>query len=427
MKTLVVEDNANERKLLRINLERHGCSVIEAADGVEGLERISEVYPDLIISDALMPRMDGYQFLRKLKTDDNLKSIPFIFYSATYTGQREVELAVAIGADAFIIKPKDPDEFWTEILSILEKCKLRPQPVPPVKLIQEDEEYLSRYSSMIAAKLEEKITECEKGFTELKRTQAELELKTAELERSNAELEHFAHVASHDLKAPLISVGGFAAILQKKYGDRLDAKGREYLSRIMDGTTRMELLINDLMSYARVTTHARPFRPVSCNTVLGVVLSNLGAAIEESGADISFDDLPTVTGDETQLIQLFQNLISNAITYRGHGPPEIRISVKPVSDPDAQAAIRIGRVLPTGQTAMRTGWLFSISDFGIGINPLQFEQIFKIFQRLHTDDSKYPGTGIGLALCKKIVERHGGRIWVESQPGKGSTFYFTVP
>jgi signal transduction histidine kinase len=414
MKTLIAEDNADDRRILRYNLERHGCTVIEAADGQEGLELARAHKPELIISDALMPRMDGYQFLRSVKTDDNLKSVPFIFYSAVYTGQKEAEFAVSIGADAFIVKPKEPEELWAAVLGILEQCKLKTRPAASAPLVEADEEYLRKYSAIVATKLEEKMIVCERAVTELKRAEEKLELKTAELERSNAELEHFAHVASHDLKEPLVSIGGFSELLLNKYKDRLDAKGREYLSRIMNGTARMEALINDLLAYSRVTTKARPFQPVDCNAVLRAALADLKAAIEESRAVITFDELPTVTGDETQLTQLFQNLISNAIKYRSERPLRVHVSAKLIDDPAAHSILETGR-------------LFSVSDTGIGIDQAHFEKIFEIFQRLHADEKKYPGTGIGLAICKKIVERHGGRIWVESKPGEGSVFYFTLP
>lgn len=268
-------------------------------------------------------------------------------------------------------------------------------------------------------------------ITELKLTGEELERKTNELKRSNEELEHFAHVASHDLKAPLLSIGGFAEIVQSTYADRIDEKGRTYLSRIVAGTARMERLINDLLAYATVTTQARPFGPVDCKAVLAAVLSNLSSGIEETGASITVDELPTVAGDETQLVRLFQNLIGNAINYRGDGPPRIRISAEKfpaagARDADADSPGPTSQVAARApQPAVPAGWLFSVSDNGIGIDSRYYERIFLLFQRLHTDETAYSGTGIGLAVCKKIVERHGGRIWVESGPG-GSTFYFTI-
>ncbi len=265
-------------------------------------------------------------------------------------------------------------------------------------------------------------------MTEFKRTGEDLEKKTRELSRSNAELERFAYVASHDLKEPLLSIGGFAEVLQEKYGDKLDAKGMTFLSYIVEGTVRMKHLIDDLLSYARVTTRARPFEPVDCNAVLGAVLSSLKSAIDESGAVITLDELPTVTGDETQLVQIFQNLIGNALKYRRAAPPVIHVSAKPVSEPPEPGHADEGKEAPVrgSRAGLGKGWLFAVSDNGIGIALRDFDKLFQIFQRLHSDEGEYPGTGIGLAICSKIAERHGGSIWVESEPGKGSTFFFTI-
>jgi PAS domain S-box-containing protein len=261
-------------------------------------------------------------------------------------------------------------------------------------------------------------------ITERKRAQEQLTQKTAELERSNAELEQFAAIVSHDLKEPLVSLGGFAQILRDKYRDNLDAKAQVLISHIIDGTFRMERLIKDLLAYAKVNATERSFIPLSCGTIVRIVLSNLGMAIEESGAIITVDELPTVMGEEMQLIQLFQNLIGNAIKYRGEQPLRVHISAQALGRGEM---ISRETISPLGHRApySGTGWLFSVSDNGIGIDPSHSERIFQIFYRLH--QGRYPGSGIGLSVCKKIVERHGGRIWVESEPGKGSTFYFTVP
>jgi len=262
-------------------------------------------------------------------------------------------------------------------------------------------------------------------ITERKRAEEKLMQKTAELERSNAELEQFASIVSHDLKEPLVSLGGFAQILREKHGDKLDAKAQALVSNIINGSFRMEHLIKSLLAYAKINTAERSFRPVSCNAALSIALSNLERAIEESGAVITVDDLPTVAGDEIQIVQLFQNLIGNAIKYRGDQSPRIHVAAR--SDGDADTNSRDTTPLsPPRNPHTGTGWLFSVSDNGIGIDPADRERIFWIFYRLHRDD-RYPGTGIGLALCKKIVELHGGRIWVESESGRGATFYFTLP
>ncbi|OYW31261.1 MAG: hypothetical protein B7Z47_01575 [Chthoniobacter sp. 12-60-6] len=226
----------------------------------------------------------------------------------------------------------------------------------------------------------------------------------AELARSNAELEQFAYVATHDLQEPLRAVASCVQLLQKRYEGRLDARAVEFITHAVDGTMRMQTLINDLLAYSRISTHAQAFASTECTKVLAAALANLSIATAESGAVITSDGLPMVMGDATQLTQLFQNLIGNAIKFRAERP----------------ALIHIGAVLKEDE------WWFTVADNGIGMEPQYFERVFQVFQRLHTRRA-YQGTGIGLAICKKVVERHGGRIWVESQPGQGSTFCFTIP
>jgi signal transduction histidine kinase len=232
----------------------------------------------------------------------------------------------------------------------------------------------------------------------------ELNNVTTELERSNQELQQFAYVASHDLQEPLRMVAGFTSLLERRYKDKLDQDAQEFINFAVDGAVRMQRLIDDLLAYSRVGSHHIPFEAVDCNCLLDQAISNLQVAIEESHAVITRGNLPTVTCNGLQMIQLFQNLISNAVKFRGAEPPRIHI-----------AAARRGEE-----------WLFSCRDNGIGIDPQYHDRVFKIFQRLHSRD-EYAGTGIGLALCMKIVELHKGRIWMESELGKGATFYFTLP
>jgi PAS domain S-box-containing protein len=243
-----------------------------------------------------------------------------------------------------------------------------------------------------------------RDISDRKRAEEALAAQTQELARSNAELEQFAYVASHDLQEPLRMVSSYMQLLARRYRGKLDADADEFIDFAVDGAARMQRLIRDLLMYSRVGTKGKEPVPTDCGAVIGYALANLQEAIAEKGATVSHDELPTVMGDEVQLTQLFQNLIGNAIKFQGEEPPRVHVGV-----------LREG-----------SGWLFSVRDNGIGISPEHFERIFKIFQRLHGRE-EYPGTGIGLSVCKKIVEWHGGRIWVKSAPGEGTTFLFTIP
>ncbi len=241
-------------------------------------------------------------------------------------------------------------------------------------------------------------------ITERKQAEQERERLIQELERSNASLQQFAYAASHDLQEPLRTVSNFMELLSKKYGASLDAAAQKYISFAVNGAGRMSALISDLLAYSRVSTRVRPFQPVEMDQVVRDVLGNLKTAIEESGATVSYDTMPAVLGDQMQLMQLLQNLMSNAIKFRKPGvPPRVHISSQ----------------------ARGAKWVFGVHDNGIGIDARHYQRIFEIFQRLHSLD-EYQGTGMGLAICKRIVERHDGRMWVDSKPGHGTSFCFTL-
>ncbi len=261
------------------------------------------------------------------------------------------------------------------------------------------------------------VAELKALLVERKRAEQERDRLVAELQRSNKELEQFASAASHDLQEPLRVISGFARLVEERYKGKLDQKADDFIGNIVDGAARMHRLIGDLLDYSRVTTRGKPFKPVDCNDALQKALANLRTAIDEAGAEITAGPLPVVPADETQLVRLFQNLVGNAVKYRRREEaPRVQVSAGIVPDRREQAARAAGP---------EKGWLFLVRDNGIGIESRNFERIFEIFQRLHPR-SDYPGTGIGLAICKKIVERHGGRIWVESEFGKGSSFFFIL-
>ena len=245
----------------------------------------------------------------------------------------------------------------------------------------------------------------EREIEERKRAEEQLAKNVGELKRSNDELQQFAYVASHDLQEPLRMVASYTQLLAKRYKGQLDADADEFISYAVDGTNRMRRLIQDLLAFSRAGTSAKAVPEVSSENALKEALINLQATIAESGAVVTHDSLPVITADESQLTQVFQNLVGNAIKYHGTEAPRVHVSA---SKNDGQE------------------WVFSVQDNGMGIDPQYFDRIFVIFQRLHGRE-EFAGTGIGLAICKKVLEKQGGRIWVESQPGKGSTFHFALP
>jgi PAS domain S-box-containing protein len=249
------------------------------------------------------------------------------------------------------------------------------------------------------------VTAAIRNITERKRSEEHLVKTVAELNRSNDELQQFAYVASHDLQEPLRMVASYTQLLAERYKGRLDSDADEFIAYAVDGSNRMQVLIQDLLAYSRAGTNGKAHRKISSDNALKEALTNLRATIQESGAVVTHDLLPMITTDGTQLAQIFQNLVGNAVKYHGAAAPRVHVS------------------------AAKTGgdeWIFSVRDNGLGIDPQYFDRIFVLFQRLH-GQTEFKGTGIGLTICKKMLERLGGRIWVESQPGKGSTFHFALP
>ncbi|MGE5379228.1 MAG: sensor histidine kinase, partial [Candidatus Aminicenantes bacterium] len=240
-------------------------------------------------------------------------------------------------------------------------------------------------------------------ITPQKQIEEEMIKALLDVEQSNSELEQFAYIASHDLQEPLRMIASYSQLLTRRYEGKLDSKADQYINYITEGVQRMQTLIMDLLHYSRTATSKEDLKPVDLNIVMTEVLTDLKVAVETSHADIRVSPLPALMANHTQIRQLFQNLIGNAIKFRGDEIPVIEV----------------------GALEEAERWLFSIKDNGIGIDQEYSEKVFMLFQRLN-DREKYPGTGIGLAVCKKIVERHGGKIWIESEAGKGTTFFFTI-
>ena len=368
---LIVDDVSVNLQLVTTQLEARGYLALVARGGQEAIQRAEFAQPDLILLDVVMPGMDGFETCRRLKQSDATRDIPVIFMTALANTDDKIEGFRAGGVD-YVTKPLNAEEVLARVDTHLTLYALRQQLASQNQQLRQE----------IAAR----------------------EQVQAALRRSNAELEQLAYVASHDMQEPLRMVASYLQLVAERYGNALDADGHEFIGYAVDGAKRMQALISDMLTYSRVSTRARPFEPTDCARIVATAERHLQLAIEEGGAVITRGELPTVLGDEVQYLQLFQNLIGNAIKFRGNAPPRLHVTAQPAED----------------------GWCFSVADNGIGIAPEYFERIFVLFQRLH-GRREYPGTGIGLALCKRIVERHGGRIWVESTPGQGSVFRFTLP
>jgi len=361
---LIVDDKLENLKVLESTLVQQGYEVRKAINGSMALMGAIAELPDLVLLDIKMPDMDGYEVCRQLKANQETSDIPIIFLSALDDVLDKVK-AFDVGGVDYIVKPFQTEEIIIRVQNQLQILNLQQQ---------------------------------------LRVHNKQLTTLNQELVRSNRELEQFAYVASHDLREPLRMIMSFSQLLAQRYSGQFDEEGDKILDFVVDGAKRMERLIQDLLAYSRVANQVKTFESLNCEEVIDRALSNLQLTIQETNAQITRDTLPIIFGDKTQLVQLFQNIIANGIKYQQEEAPIIHIG----------AETRQGQLL------------FSIKDNGIGINPQHQERVFQIFQRLHTRQ-EYSGTGIGLAICKKIVELHGGKIWVESAVGKGTTFLFTMP
>jgi signal transduction histidine kinase len=361
---LVVDDDELNRDILARNLERLGHRVLAAANGKQALTMLETEQADLVLLDFMMPGMDGVEVLEAMRSRDETCHVPVIMLSAS-DELEQVAISIQAGAEDYLLKPFEPVLLRARINAALERKRLRD--------------------------LERQKT-------------AELERAERELRLSNDELQRFVYAASHDLKEPLRTVTAFAQLFSRKYGAGLEKDATELLEIIIGATKRMADLINDLLAYSDISMSAWTPGQVATEEVLDETLQFLRHAMEESNATITHDPLPVVTADRSQLTRLFQNLISNGIKYREPGEnPRIHIS----------AESHDGR------------WVFSVQDNGVGIPADHRETVFQVFRRLH--GREIPGTGVGLAICQRVVERLGGHIWVDAAPDHGSIFRFDVP
>lgn len=391
---LIVDDQPNNLRLLSTTLSEAGYKVRNAISAKMALMGIEKALPQLILLDIMMPQMDGYQLCQHLKSDERTQHIPVIFLSALDNEWDKVK-AFEVGGSDYITKPFHVQEVLSRVKNQLTLVCQQQQIVEQNWQLQQQNQQLQQLNG--------------------------------ELIRSNQDLEEFARIASHDLRSPLQTMKAFGQLFCQKYQGLLDDKADHYMKRILEAGDRMEKLIQDLLNYSRVETHRAEFEPTDCNQVIESVLANLDSVIQQRGAVITCEHLPIVMADGIQLVQLFQNLIGNALKFCSpEVAPEIKIAaeLRQKSSPSSYESAIVPPIPP--EPTEFNEWVFRVQDNGIGIESAYFERIFKVFQRLHTSE-EYPGTGIGLSICQKIVEHHGGQIWVESSLGVGTTFYFTIP
>ncbi len=360
---LVVDDDETNRDILKRHLERQGYSVEESASGSDAIAKLRGMSFDAVLLDLVMPEMNGLDVLKILKQDSALFNIPVLVISAS-DELASVAESIKSGAEDYLFKPFDPILLRARLSATLDRKRLR------------DEERLRS---------------------------AELEKVTQALQHSNEDLQRFAYAASHDLQAPIRTITSYLQLLERRLGERLSEDEREMISFATDAAKRMSTLIQDLLLYSQVSTQRRTVESVDCEALLTGLVRDLKTAIDESRAKIVWESLPNVEAEWISLRQLLQNLVGNAIKYRSIRPPYIQV------------------------TATRNGefWTFCVGDNGLGIAPEYKQRIFEMFQRLHGEE--LPGSGIGLAMCQRIVDRFGGKIWVDSEVGEGSRFYFTIP
>ena len=376
---LLVDDRPENLLALEAALEPLGQDLVKASSGEEALRLLLRQEFAVILLDVQMPGMDGFDTAIEIKQREKTKDIPIIFLTAISREPHHALRGYSTGAVDYMSKPFDPWVLRAKVAVFVD--------------LYEKSSLLKKQKELLGQRLDERL-----------RAEKALEEKAQELERSNADLQQFAYVASHDLQEPLRVMNGYLDLMRESLSEGKTEDAIDMIDRIRRSTNRMDRLIQDLLEYARVDSASEELAETDLNEVLGFALGNLEVTIKENDVTIEHDRLPKVVGAQSQLLQLFQNLIANGIKFRSEDPCRVRISAE-----------------------SRDGFHeIAVEDNGIGIDPSHQDRIFTIFERLNPLD-RYPGSGIGLSVCKKIVERHGGHIWADSTPGGGTTMRFTLP
>lgn len=430
-RVLIVDDKDENLYLLRALMGGHGWTVEEARHGAEALLKARQSPPDLVISDLLMPVMDGYTLLRHWKADEKLRPIPFVVYTATYTEPKDEKLALDLGADAFLLKPAEPEIFLELIQEVLGKHHYGDLSETR-QAIGEEEVLLKEYSETLVRKLESKAVQLEQANRQLhaeivERRRAEeavrqlneqleqrVRERTAELEAANQELSAFSYSVSHDLRAPLRSIDGFSKLVEDKAGEKLDETCRGYLDRVRSSVKSMGGLIDDLLKLAKITRVEMQRVPVDLSAMAREITDVLQRLEPARQVQWEIADRLSTEGDPKLIRVALENLLGNARKFTGKRA-DARIEFGIWTGEPSAAAPAIDARTP----------VYFVRDNGAGFDMAYAKKLFGAFQRLHSE-TEFEGTGIGLATVQRILHRHGGRIWAEAAVEKGATFYFTA-
>ncbi len=412
MNLLIVDDNAMNRKVLRAQFESIGHTVLDACDGIAALGIVEREAIDGIVSDILMPNMDGYRLCLEIRKDPRHTHLPFILYTSTYNSASDRQLAVTVGADAYIGKPAPV----AVIMDALYEAARKRREAPQQRAAEPAEAYvLSKYNDALVHKLEEKNSELHAALAELtaahdkilgmnRELEQRVKERTTELEEANRELQAFSYSVSHDLRAPLRAINGFATALVSDYSGALPEEGRRYAEMVVQSTQRMSALIADLLTFSRTAREPIDKHHIDTGALVAGCLAEFRDDVRERNVEVALGALPDCRGDPALLRQVFLNLLSNAFKYT-------RRSKRP--------RIEVGGERNGDETVVY------VRDNGVGFDMRNLDKLFGVFQRLHRDD-EFEGTGVGLAIVHRIVTRHGGRIWAEAAPGRGATFHVAL-
>ncbi len=415
MRILIVDDKKHNLSLMESVLKKSKYEVVTASNGVEALKKLFSQYCEMVISDIFMPVMDGFTLCRKIRNDKKLNNIYIVFYTATYTDEKDEDFASKLGADLYLKKPMEPAEFLKIInrtVEQIEKGILKPK--KPSFGDKADD--FQHYSDRLAEKLEKKVTDLENEVAKRKRTEEELQKLNVELEQRvlergavlealNEELKAFSYSVSHDLRFPLRTIKGFVNMIIEEYSNQLKGEGQRQLKIIYDSVQMMEKMINGLLSLSSMGRQKMELFEIDMERLANDVFKELRFINPGRKLDFKVGKLPKAYGDPIMIRLVLMNLMSNAIKFTEH---------------------RDTAIIEAGSKVLNNEIIYYIKDNGIGFDNKYVDKLFGVFQRLHSHP-EYDGAGVGLAIVKRIINRHKGRVWAEGDAGKGSTFYFTWP